>query len=129
MFEGYEPKTYFRSEETNNRILILTDQALPIVSSYKREAGNFFFVQYQLNGKTITKKVEQTEQGLQFKPELFMDGSIQTDRAMLCYQSKESGTPRSTVLAEFYPVLSISADIKEQISLLIKFSGITDSKN
>jgi len=128
MFEGYEPKTYFRSEETNNRILLLTDQALPIVGSYKREAGNFFFVQYQLNGKTITRKVEQTEQGLQFKPELFIEGSTQTDKAMLCYQSKESGTARSSVLAEFIPVLSNSIEITEQIKLVSKFSGITYPK-
>lgn len=128
LFEGYDPKTYFRSEETNNRILLLTDQAIPIIGAYKREAGNFFFVQYQLNGKTITKKVEQIEQGLQFKPELFMDGNMQTEKAMLCYQSKESGTARSSVLAEFIPALSNTSEIKEQIKLISKFSGITDAK-
>jgi hypothetical protein len=126
LFEGYDPKTYFRSEETNNRILLLTDQTIPIVSSYKKEAGNFFFVQYQLNGKTITRKVEQTEEGLLFKPELFKDGNIQTEKVMLCYQTKESGTARSSVLAEFIPVLSNSLEIKEQIKLISKFSGITN---
>lgn len=128
MFEGYDPKTYFRSEETNNRILLLSDQALPINSSYKQVAGNFFFVQYQLNGKTITKKVAQSEQGLSFYPELFIDGTSQTEKAMLCYQSKESGTARSTVLAEFTPVLSNTTAIKEQIKLVTQHAGITDAK-
>lgn len=128
MFEGYDPKTYFRSEETNNRILLLSDLALPVNSTYKLAAGNFFFVQYQINGKTITKKVRQTEQGLLFQPELFTDGTIQTEKAMLCYQSKESGTPRSSVLAEFYPVLSNVSEIKEQIQLVSQYAGIADAK-
>ena len=128
MFEGYDPKTYFRSEETNNRILLLTDQALPISSTYKLAAGNFFFVQYQLNGKTITKKVTQTDQGLLFQPELFIDGTSQTEKVMLCYQSKESGVARSTVLAEFTPVVSSSTIIKEQINLVSQHAGITDAK-
>lgn len=128
MFEGYDPKTYFRSEETNNRILLLSDQPLPVNSTYKLVPGNFFFVQYQLNGKTVTKKVSQSEQGLLFQPELFTDGTSQTEKAMLCYQSKESGTPRSSVLAEFTPVFSSTPEIKEQINLLNKFSGIADAK-
>ncbi|MEY2903104.1 MAG: hypothetical protein RLY89_2210 [Bacteroidota bacterium] len=129
LFEGYDPKTYFRSEETNNRILLLSDQALPVNGTYKLAAGNFFFVQYQLNGKTITRKVDQNEQGLQFKPELFIDGTSHTEKAMLCYQSKESGTARSSVLAEFIPVLSNTTEIKEQIKLISKFSGITNPIN
>lgn len=128
MFEGYDPKTYFRSEETNNRILLLSDQALPVNSTYKLAAGNFFFVQYQLNGKTITKKVTQSEQGLSFQPELFIDGTSQTEKAMLCYQSKESGTARSTVLAEFTPVISNTAAIKEQIKIVSQHAGIADAK-
>ena len=130
MFEGYEPKTYFRSEETQNRILLLTDQALPIVSSYKIASGNFFFVQYQLNGKTITKKVEHTDKGLLFIPALFEDasGTIHTEKVMLCYQSKETGTARSSVLAEFIPVLATSTNIKEQIALVSKYTVSTDKK-
>jgi hypothetical protein len=57
-----------------------------------------------------------------------MDGTSHTEKAMLCYQSKESGTARSSVLAEFIPVLSNTTEIKEQVKLVSKFSGITDPK-
>jgi hypothetical protein len=130
MFEGYEPKTYFRSEETQNRVLLLTDKALPIVSSYKIEPGNFFFVQYQLNGKTITKKLEYTEKGLLFKAELFDDGigTILSEKVMLCYQSNEAGIPKSIALAEFIPIFATTAIIKEQIALISKYTVSSDKK-
>jgi hypothetical protein len=130
MFEGYEPKTYFKSDETQDRILLLTDKALPIVSSYKIESGNIFFVQYQLNGKTITKKIEYSDKGLLFKAELFDDGigTNRSEKVMLCYQSKETGTPKSIILAEFIPVFETTANIKEQIALVSKYTEKSDKK-
>lgn len=130
LFEGYNPKTYFQSAETNNRILLLTDQALPIEASYKIEPGNFFFVQYTLNGKTITRKIEQSTKGLVFSPSLFSNGTDFTiaEKVMLCYQSKENGQARSAVLAEFIPVLASAATIKEQIAVVTKYTNATNPK-
>jgi hypothetical protein len=65
---------------------------------------------------------------LSFHPELFIDGTSQTEKVMLCYQSKESGTARSTVLAEFTPVMSNTAAIKEQIKIVSQHAGIADAK-
>ena len=63
-FDGYDPKAYFQSPATNNRILLISNETLPIIPSYKLDEQNFFFIQYTLNGKPITKRIDQNEKGL-----------------------------------------------------------------
>ncbi len=130
MFEGYDPKTYFYSVETSNRILLIKDDVLPIVSSYKRDAGNFFFLQYDYNGKTITRKIQQNQNGILFNDALFTIGTevMIPRKVMLCYQSSGSGGPRSSALVEFTPVLATNMEIRQQIPLITEFSDTTDKK-
>ena len=130
MSEGLDPKIYFYSAETANRILLIKDDVLPIVTSYKRDAANFFFLQYVVNDKTITNKIEQNEKGILFNDALFTVGTevLKPQKMMLCYQSSGSGGPRSSVLAEFVPVLATKTEIRQQIKLITGFSGTIDEK-
>ena len=130
MFEGYDPKTYFQSPETGGRILLIKGEALPFSPSYKQDDKNFFFVQFNLNGKPFTRKVMHNANGVIFTDELFngISQASGTKKVMLCYQSVQHGTPRSSVVAEFVPVLASKAEIIEQVRLINQLSGITDKK-
>ena len=130
LFNGYDPKTYFNCEETQNRILLLTDQALPLLSSYHPDPNNFFFVQYTEEGKTIVRKIVHSEKGLLFSNSLFMEGNVIRipNKAMICYQEKDASGSHSSVLAEIIPVLSSASEIRQQISLITKYSSSTDTK-
>ena len=121
MMEGYDPKTYFQSTETDNRILLLLDEVLPISSSYKIDGVNFFFVQYVSNGKTVTKKLDQDEKGLRFRDKIFGDEVPQ--KVMLCYQAEISGKPKSSLVAEFKPITVTKGDLVNEIKVIISNSG------
>lgn len=131
LFNGYDPKTYFNCEETQNRILLLTDKPLPLLSSYNPDPNNFFFVQYIEDGKTITRKIVQSEKGLLFSNSLFMEGTVIRipKKVMICYQEKDASGAHSSVLAEIIPVLSSVSEIRQQILLITKYSSSTDTKN
>ena len=126
MFDGYDPKTYFQSEETNDRVLLIKNDVLPIAPSYKLDADNFFFLQYDMNGRVITEKIEQKENGIIFNNSLFAQGI--PAKVLFCYQTKTPSGPRSSILATFIPVVADIADIKQQVQLIIKYSGSTDKK-
>ncbi len=49
-------------------------------------------------------------------------------KVMLCYQSGGPGGTRSSVLAEFVPVLATNTEIRQQIQLITGFSGAIDKK-
>lgn len=129
-FEGYDPKTYFTSAETGERILLLTDKPLLINPSWKTDPEHFFFIQYNNNGKPVTKKIPFSEKGLLFSTGIFTDDSGNTinQKVMLCYQAKENGKVYSQVLTSFVPVLAETAAIKEQLQLIKKYSSTTDKK-
>jgi len=130
VFEGYDPKTYFNAAETDNRILLLTDKPLPIIPSWKTDAEHFFFIQYNNNGKTVTKKIPFSEKGLLFNSAIFADesGNSPLQKVMLCYQAKENGKVYSQVIGSFMPVLAETNSIKEQLQLIKKYSSTTDKK-
>ena len=126
-FEGYDPATYFSSGPTSDRILLIRSEVLPIKLSYKLDASNFFFIQFSSDGKTITRKVDQTENGLMFSDRLFQTGSgAIVERVNLCYQSNASGAARSSVVASFVPVLADKDDVLIQVNLLKTMLDITD---
>jgi hypothetical protein len=75
MFEGYDPATYFTSGETQGRILLIRDEPLIIKPAYKLDSGNFFFIQYTVNGKTTLHKVEHNEKGIVLSDKLFITGT------------------------------------------------------
>lgn len=130
IINGYDPETYFTCEETQNRILLLTDLPLPLIPSYNPDPNNFFFVQYTEDGKTITRKIAQSEKGLLFSKSLFMEGTVIRipKKVFICYQQKDASGPHSSVLAEIIPVLSTVSEIRQQISLITKYSPSTNSK-
>ncbi|RZL44725.1 MAG: hypothetical protein EOP00_19195 [Pedobacter sp.] len=115
-FDGYDPKAYFQSPATNNRILLISNETLPIIPSYKLDQQNFFFIQYTLNGKLITKKIDQNEKGLVFNPLLFNDDP-QTN-VMLCYQYMVAGEPKSISIAEFIPVTVNKDDLFRELKII-----------
>lgn len=130
MFQGYDPKSYFSADETGGRVLLFTDRQLPVNPSYKLDAAHFFFVQFNSNGKTLVRKVPASNNNLQFIPALFMDenGKQVTDPVMLCYQSPMGGNSTSTQLSSFIPVLADSKTVKEELTVLKKYSNLSDNK-
>ena len=130
MPDEQDPKIYFHSPKTENRILLIKDDVLPIASSYIRDDSNFFFLKYTLNGHILTRKIQQNEVGIQFNDALFTNGSelLIPKKVSLYYQSSESGIPKSSKLVEFLPVLATSTEIRQQIQLITKFSRTIDKK-
>ncbi|NEU09666.1 hypothetical protein GZH53_15165 [Flavihumibacter sp. R14] len=119
VFEGYDPATYFSSMPTKDRVLLIRSEVLPIKPSYRLDGSNFFFLQFTSEGKTITRKVDHTANGLMFSDRLFQTGSgAIVDKVSLCYQSNASGTARSTVVASFHPVLANKEDVSAEVNLL-----------
>lgn len=129
IFDGYDPKTYFTSTATNGRILLINSEPLPIKDTYKRDQSNFFFIQFNEGGKTLTRKIEQNEKGIIFSEMLFLTASgTVAENVNLCYQTNQSGVSRSSVIAAFSPVLANKADIADQIRLLREMLEITDKR-
>lgn len=116
VFEGYDPKTYFQSTETNDRILLFANEPFPIVPSYKTDDANFFFIQYLNKGKIITKKIDQTENGLLFNANLFMEGN--PEKVMLCYQTLVAGKAKSSSITEFIPITVNKSDLLNEIQVI-----------
>jgi hypothetical protein len=125
MFEGYDPKSYFVSPETHDRILLLRDEVLPIVPSYKIDNASFFFIQYISDGKTVTKKLAHTDKGVIFSDADFLGIS---SSIKFCYQEQTTSGPKSAMLAEFVPVLADKEEIRQEAKLIATHSGIADKK-
>ncbi len=125
MFEGYDPKSYFVSPETHNRILLFRDEALQIAPAYKLDNANFFFIQYVSDGKTVTKKLAHTDKGVIFSDADFSDIVAEVK---FCYQEQTTTGPRSAMLAEFVPVLAGKEELKQEAKLIASHSGIADKK-
>jgi len=129
-FAGYDPATYFQSAETGDRILIVSNQSLPIAANYKRDAYNFFFLQYTVNGKRVTQKIEQNDAGILFNLQTFSATTANElpGKVLLCYQSADSGTAKSTAITEFVPVLLTKEELRQQLQVIKTYAGITDQK-
>jgi len=125
MFEGYDPKSYFVSPETHDRILLLRDEVLQIAPSYKMDNSNFFFIQYVSEGKTVTKKLAHTDKGVIFSDADFAGIPSSTK---FCYQEQTTSGARSAMLAEFVPVLSGKEELRQEAKLIAAHSGIADKK-
>ena len=124
----YDPKTYFRATETRERVLLIKDQAFPVLSSYITDESNYFFIQYKMDDKTVTKKIKHNGTGLIFTDELFTDLVYATTKVKLGYQTNNQGTSHTAVLATFIPVPASKNEVKEQIRLITSQSGLSDQK-
>lgn len=123
---GYDPVSYFTSQ--NDRpIVLLNGMALPVIASYKLDAGNFFFVQYEFQGKNRVRKIPHQNQSLIFSTELFTDNEgkpISADmlnKVLLCYQSLENSVPRSKALLTFTPLLLDKDELGKEIGTLYTY--------
>lgn len=124
LFEGNDPALYFNSSETQNRILLVENKPFLVKPAYKMDNSNFFFIQYIVNGATITHKIAQTNQQLIFSSSTFENAP---EMVVLCYQQDINGKPKSTIVAKFVPVLASEESLLEQIRL-IKKNSVEDKK-
>ena len=127
IFDGHDPSTYFTSLKTNGRILLIQDEPLAIKPAYKLDEKNFFFVQYNYNGRIVIRKIPHNENSLVFSDKVFISvpGSM-IDKVNLYYQSNASGSSRSTLIANFLPAIASKIKIQEQIDLISKHMDKTD---
>jgi hypothetical protein len=129
IFDGNDPYNYFASPETQNRILIVELSPIVIKSSFKMDENNFFFLQFKVNEKIQTRKIQQNGQQLIFSKSNFTnDHSNVEESVSICYQTNENGKTKSSVIAEFLPVLATSEEIANQVNLIKNVSEQKDRK-
>lgn len=123
--EGYDPVQYFRSDDTGNRIALVTDEELRINGSYPLDSQNFFFIQYALDGQTVTRKVDYSGNSIRFTNALLEKA---TEKIILGYQRSGGSGPVSRKIAEFIPVMVQKASLKEEIGVLARNLNSSDKK-
>jgi uncharacterized protein (DUF2344 family) len=129
IFEGNDPYLYFASPETQNRILIVEQNPILIKSNFKMDESNFFFIQVMTEGKLKTQKIQQNGQQLIFSKANFVNNSGNVQESVsICYQTNENGKSKSSVIAEFLPVLATSEEIANQVNLIKNVSEQKDTK-
>lgn len=129
-YEGYNPRTYFHSPETNYRVLLVTGVPLKIIPFYKLDAQNFFYLTWEKNGQTIVRKIPASDRGIYFNPGVVgdVDRLAEGQKVKFCYQHYEYGMLKNDELAEFVPVVAPLSVINQQIALIRKYSGQKDSR-
>lgn len=124
-YEGYNPRTYFHSPETNYRVLLVTGVPLKIIPYYKLDYQNFFYLSWMKNGEEIVRKIPASDRGIYFNSSVIGDTNefVNGQKVKFCYQHFEYGTLKNDVLAEFVPVIAPLSEINQQISLIRKYSS------
>jgi hypothetical protein len=129
IFDGNDPYNYFASPETQNRILIVEQKPILIKSTVKMDESNFFFIQVIEEGKLQTRKIQQNGQQLIFSKSIFTNDSSNFEEFVsICYQTNENGKSKSSVIAEFIPILATSKEIADQVNLIKSVSLQKDTK-
>lgn len=123
-YEGYNPRTYFHSPETNHRVLLVTGLPLKIIPFYKLDAQNFFYLTWEKAGITVVRKIPASDRGIYFNPSVISDADqlAEGQKVKFCYQHFEYGVLKNDVLAEFVPVVASLSVINQQISIIKKHS-------
>lgn len=117
------PETYFKTD-TDDHFLIVENEWIPINDQYSVKGGNFFFIQYSINGKTVLKKLPAQGNAIAFNKGIFINESgavLNSDSyvsTMLCFQEVTSGSPKSKVVAKFTPVVVDKAEIVSELGVL-----------
>ncbi|WP_295235764.1 hypothetical protein [Sediminibacterium sp.] len=124
-YEGYNPRTYFHSPETNYRVLLVTGLPLKIIPFYKLDAQNFFYLQWDKAGTSIVRKIPASDRGIYFNQTVISDADQLTDgqRVKFCYQHFEYGVLKNDVLAEFVPVVAPLSLINQQVAIIKRHSS------
>ena len=124
-YEGYNPRTYFHSPETNYRVLLVTGVPLKIIPFYKLDHQNFFYLLWERKGEQIVRKIPASDRGIYFNSSVFGDTNefVNGQKVKFCYQHYEYGMLKNDVLAEFVPVIAPLSEINQQITLIRKYSS------
>lgn len=124
-YEGYNPRTYFHSPETNHRVLLVTGLPLKIIPFYKLDVQNFFYLQWEKAGTTIVRKIPASDRGIYFNQTVISDTDQlgEGQKVKFCYQHFEYGVLKNDVLAEFVPVVAPLSVINQQVALIKRHSS------
>jgi len=121
-----DPAMLFKTNITGGKVLLIEDQWITVSNSYHLNATNFFFLQYEVDGKTIVKKVPASANKIAFNASLFTNanGAIVSQESVadlaLCFQETVNGTARSKVVVKFMPVMISASEFNTQASLIKK---------
>ncbi|HLD52890.1 MAG TPA: hypothetical protein VJA82_06285 [Sediminibacterium sp.] len=129
-YEGYNPRTYFHSPETNYRVLLVTGLPLKIIPFYKLDVQNFFYLQWEKEGAVIVRKIPASDRGIYFNQTVIsnVDQLAEGQKVKFCYQHYEYGVLKNDVLAEFVPVVASLSEINRQVALIKKYSSQKESR-
>jgi len=124
-YEGYNPRTYFHSPETNHRVLLVTGLPLKIIPFYKLDGQNFFYLQWEKAGSTIVRKIPASDRGIYFNQTVISNADQLGDgqKVKFCYQHFEYGVLKNDVLAEFVPVVAPLSVINQQVAIIKRHSS------
>jgi hypothetical protein len=118
------PETLFKSSHPENKLLLVEDQWIEISTTAPLDKSNFFFLQYDVNGKTMVKKLPSKEHAISFNRSLLVgvNGEVltpeQVSTVALCSQSLQNGKPVSKVVARFVPVFLSHTAFNDEAALL-----------
>ena len=123
-YEGYNPRTYFHSPETNHRVLLVTGLPLKIIPFYKLDSQNFFYLSWEKGGTSVVRKIPASDRGIYFNATVISNADQLADgqKVKFCYQHFEYGVLKNDVLAEFVPVVAPLSVINQQVSLIKRHS-------
>ncbi len=114
----------FKSAHPDNKLLLIEDQWIDISTTAPLDKSNFYFLQYDVNGKTITKKIPSKEHSISFNSSLLVDanGEVipadQLSSVALCSQTVQNGKPVSKIVAKFNPVFLSATEFNNEVALL-----------
>lgn len=124
-FKGYDAQMYFQSNETQNKILLIKGQGIPIEEK-DNQGKILYFIQFEENGKTIIRKIPFQENRLMFDEKIFERAATNQNNQsyMLCIQRSTHEGNESEKLAEFIPVFADKEEIEQQINILKKYANL-----
>ncbi len=115
-----DPAKIFKSPNADNKTFFVENELIRIDPTYVLDSKHFFFLQYEVNGKQILKKVPTNQGGIYFNASLFVDdnGKIllpeEISTVSFCYQ--DAG--KSKELIKFIPVIISLPEFTEQVGIL-----------
>ncbi len=113
-----------KGSHPNNRILLIENEWISLGSKYHLTEGGFFFIQYDVDGKTTVKKLPSSESAIAFNHSLFVNAKGETiapeniTSVALCMQELKNGSKSSRIVLKFAPSMLSLDDFKSQATVL-----------
>ncbi len=114
--DGNNPVTYFSSNQTANRIVLILDQPIQIGNNYPLSGNNIFFLQFNHGNGQMLERLQKKDQSIFFTTEntkVLAPG----ETVDLCFATSVNGKPSSRKLSSFIPVFMTADELKTQIKL------------